>query len=249
MFALVRHYRRAQLLKRPFPEAWEGHLQRRVPFYRQLPQPERARLRDLLKVFAWEKEWIGARGFDVTGEVKAVVSAVAVRLVLHLGLGHYDRLSEVILYASSFQIPETTGEILGEAKHWGQVILSWDSVLQGLSDPKDGRATATHEFAHVLDVRDGAFDGTPKLSRVSAYRPWAEVMSGHYFRLREAKRPEQRVLDDYGAKNEAEFFAVATEAFFEKPLQMKQHTPDLYDALRAFYGWDPAQNPPQEWET
>jgi hypothetical protein len=72
------------------------------------------------------------------------------------------------------------------------------------------------------------------------YRPWAEVMSHHYLKLREGKRLQRKVLRSYGATNEAEFFAVATESFFEKPEQMRKRAPDLYDELKRFYGFDPA---------
>jgi Mlc titration factor MtfA (ptsG expression regulator) len=120
------------------------------------------------------------------------------------------------------------------------VILSWESVLAGLSNPRDGRDTAAHEFAHVLDRADGAFDGTPALRKYSHYRAWAAVMDEHFQGLRRGRPHERKVLDDYGALNEAEFFAVATESFFEKPRQMKAKTPELYEELRRFYGWDPA---------
>jgi Mlc titration factor MtfA (ptsG expression regulator) len=168
------------------------------------------------------------------------VGATAVQLVLHLGLSYYDRLREIIVYAGAFKLPERTGVVLGEAKHWGQVILSWESVLAGLSNPRDGHDTAAHEFAHVLDRADGAFDGTPRLREYSHYRVWAAVMDEHFRALQRGRPLERKVLDDYGALNEAEFFAVATESFFEKPQQMKAKTPELYEELRRFYGWDPA---------
>ena len=247
MPGLFQSWRRRRLLRRPFPPEWFGHLERSVPFFPELTSPSRERFLEWLKVFAWEKEFIGAGGFSVTDEVRVVVSATAVRLVLYLDLSYYDRLREVILYPDAFRIPDRTGVVLGEAKNWGSVILSWRSVLAGLKNPHDGHSTATHEFAHVLDREDGAFDGTPHLRRYSHYAAWASVMGEHFEKLREGRPLERQVLDDYGGINEAEFFAVATESFFEKPLQMKQHTPELYEALRAFYGWDPASNPPQDW--
>jgi Mlc titration factor MtfA (ptsG expression regulator) len=114
-------------------------------------------------------------------------------------------------------------------------------VLSGLANPKDGHDTATHEFAHVLDRTDGSFDGTPELRARPHYRAWADVMSRHYLKLRDRRGKVKRVLRNYGATNEAEFFAVATESFFEKPEQMKKQTPDLYEELSQFYGFDPAE--------
>jgi Mlc titration factor MtfA (ptsG expression regulator) len=240
MAGLFRTLRRRHLLRRPFPPEWLGYLERLVPFFRELAPEPRQRLLELLKVFAWEKEFIGAGGFSITDEVRAVVSATAVRLVLYLDLSYYDRLREVIVYPEAFRIPDRTGVMLGEAKHWGSVILSWQAVLAGLEDSHDGHSTATHEFAHVLDREDGAFDGTPQLRRYSHYRAWASVMGEHFLKLREGRPLERQVLDDYGGVNEAEFFAVATESFFEKPREMREKTPDLYEELRRFYGGEPA---------
>ncbi|WNG24659.1 zinc-dependent peptidase [Cystobacter fuscus] len=240
MSGLLRTLRRNHLRRRPFPPEWLGHLERHVSFFQELAPEPRQRFLELLKLFAWEKEFIGAGGFTITDEVRVVVSATAVRLVLYLDFSYYDRLREVIVYPDAFRIPDRTGVVLGEAKNWGSVILSWRSVLAGLRDPHDGHSTATHEFAHVLDREDGAFDGTPELRRYSHYAAWASVMGEHFHKLREGRRLERQVLDDYGGVNEAEFFAVATESFFEKPRQMKEKTPDLYEELKRFYGWDPA---------
>ena len=239
MFGLIRAWRRRRWTRRPLPEAWLQPLQQHVPFFAQLQGEQRQRFLDLLKVFVWEKSFVGAGGMEITDEVKVVVSAAAVRLVLHLDLTYYDRLSEIVVYPSHYKHPETTGVILGEANAWGTVVLSWDAVLHGLENTCDGHDTATHEFAHVLDRADGAFDGTPELRQWSHYSPWAQVMSHHYLRLQQRKRAERKALRSYGAKNEAEFFAVATEAFFEKPRQLLKRTPDLYQELSRFYGFDP----------
>jgi hypothetical protein len=240
MLGPLRTLWRRHLLRRPFPPEWLGHLEARVPFFRTLAPELRQGFLDKLKVFAWEKEFIGAGGLTVTDEIRVVVAATAVQLVVHLDLSYYDRLSEVIVYPGAFKLPERTGAVLGEARHWGTVVLSWESVLAGLGNPRDGHHTAAHEFAHVLDRADGAFDGTPQLQLPSHYRAWAQVMGEHYAHLQQGRARERAVLDEYGALNEAEFFAVATESFFEKPRQMKEKTPALYEELRRFYGWDPA---------
>lgn len=243
---MFRAFRRSRYLRRPVPEGWTAILERRVPFFRALPEQLRPGFLDKLKVFIWEKEWVPANGMEITEEVQVVIAATAVRLIVHLDLSYYDRLREIIVYPSAFKIPDHTGAVLGEARHWGSVILSWESVVAGISNPADGHATAAHEFAHVLDRADGAFDGTPELRRMSHYRAWTDVMNHHFERLQDGKKLERKVLRDYGALNEAEFFAVATEAFFEKPRQMRQHTPELYDVLCRFYGWNPADEAPPE---
>ncbi len=240
MAGLIRTIRRRQLAKRPLPQDWTAVLQRRVPFYRRLCGREQARFLKLLRIFIWEKHFTGAGGIQITDEVRVVIAACAVRLVLHLDISYYDRLSEIIVYPFAFRHPASKIGLLGETQDWGIVVLSWPAVLLGLADTGDAHAVATHEFAHVLDRADGRFDGTPLLKSRSAYQAWAKVMSAHFLKLRKNAALERKVLRLYGAVNEAEFFAVATEAFFKKPTLMKKLTPDLYTELQDFYRIDPA---------
>lgn len=242
MISWIRKWRRQWLAARPFPQGWLAHLRAHVRFYDQLDSSLQKRFREMLQVFVWQKHFIGANGMQITEDVKVVIAAAAVRLVLHLDLSYYDRLTEIVVYPSHFRRPDDDRETLtlGEAHSWGTVVLSWEAVLHGLANPHDGHDTATHEFAHVLDRGGGDFDGTPKLREYSHYWPWAQVMSHHFLRLRAGKSTEAKALRSYGAKNEAEFFAVATEAFFEKPRQLQERTPELYQELVRFYGFDPA---------
>jgi len=243
MCGLFRRLRRRRLARTPFPEHWLAILEEKVPFYGRLSDDLQQRFRELVKVFAMEKYFIPAGGMEITDEVKVAISACAARLVLHLDLSYYDRLTEILVYPYVYKHEDEEGAILGEASDWGTIVLSWPAVLHGLADPRDGHETAIHEFAHLLDrVGDGAFDGTPRLKALADYKPWAQVMSRHYLALRRHKAPERKVLRMYGATNEAEFFAVATEAYFEKPRQMKKRIPDLYEELQEFYGGDPASD-------
>lgn len=244
MLAPIRWLRRRGYRKRPVPAAWETHLRARVPFYGRLDPALRERFLAYLKCFVWEKHFIGAGGMEITDEVQVVIGAAAVRLVLHLDISLYDRLTEIVVYPSHYQHPERDGVIFGEAHDWGVVVLSWDAVVHGLVNPADGHDTAIHEFAHVLDRIDGSFDGTPPLHGRADYRPWARIMSHHYLALQKRGKAERRVLRAYGATNEAEFFAVATESFFERPAQMKARLPELYAELQRFYGFDPAAGEP-----
>lgn len=239
MFGLWRTWRRRGLRDKPVPPHWEAILQARVPFYRHLEGELRARFVDDLKIFVWEKVFVGAKGLLVTDEMRVVIAAAAVRLTLHLDLSLYDRLTEIVVYPHDYT-HDGKGHILGEAHTWGTVVLSWPSVLQGLANARDGHDTATHEFAHVLDIESGGFDGTPRLRASEDYRAWARVFTHHFENLREHRGAERKALRAYGATNEAEFFAVATEAFFEKPRQLARQTPQLYDQLQRLYGFDPA---------
>lgn len=241
MFGLIRRWQQARLRKRPLPHTWPAILIDRAPFYSQLDPSSCERFHALLKVFVWEKVWIGAGGLEITEEVQVVISAAAVRLVLYLDASVYDRLTEIVVYPSHYKHPDDDAVILGEAHAWGTVVLSWDAVIHGLKNEDDGHDTATHEFAHVLDRASGQFNGTPELRARADYRPWGRVLSNHFEKLRKRRKIERGVLRDYGATNEAEFFAVATESFFERPEAMQEKTPELYEQLSHFYGFDPAK--------
>ena len=240
MSGLLGRLNRWQLARRPIPETWLTILQESVPFYARISSEMRQRFLAMLKIFIWEKYFIGAGGMVITDEVRVVIAACAVRLVLYLDLSFYDKLSEIVVYPYVYKHLDGEVAVLGEARNWGTVVLAWPAVLEGLASPKKGHETATHEFAHVLDRADGVFDGTPKLRARADYKPWAEIMSRHYLSLRKGNPMEGRVLRQYGGINEAEFFAVATESYFERPQLMKELVPDLYAELQAFYGGDPA---------
>jgi len=244
MFGLLRWWRRRNYRSQETPETWSEILITKVPFFGDLDPLELEKFLSDLRVFVHEKHWIGAGGMEITEEVKVVIGAAAVRLALRLPGSVYNRLTEIIVYPSHYKHPDGGDEhvVFGEAHSWGTVVLSWDAVLSGLSNPNDGHDTATHEFAHVLDRGSGAFDGTPILHAGDHYRAWAKVMSFHYLKLRKRGKAQRRVIRNYGATNEVEFFAVATESFFEKPDQMKKRTPDLYAELSQFYGFDPAED-------
>ena len=213
MIGMFKRWRQARLMKRPLPPEWTGWLDEHVPFFPELEGEEKDRFLGYLKAFVWSKHFFGAGGLELTDEHRVVIGAAAVRLVLHLDLSYYDRLTEIIVYPYTYRHPDGDAAILGEAHTWGTVVLSWPAVLHGMRDPKDGHDTALHEFAHVLAVADGAFDGTPELHRFGDHRAWARVMSREFLELkRDTNRRRRTVLRDYGATNEAEFFAVATDS-------------------------------------
>ena len=120
------------------------------------------------------------------------------------------------------------------------MVLAWDAAKQGAADPSDGRNLVLHEFAHQLDFENQTADGTPALDTRSAYIAWARVMSAELDALRDADDAGlPTLLDSYGATNPAEFFAVATEAFFEQPVALKAHHPALFAELSGFFRQDP----------
>ncbi len=240
MISPLRWLRRKLVLeKRPFPPEWLAILETQAPFYPALSEDEQERLRRLIKLFIWERYFFGAGGFEMNDEARVLIAASACRLILHLDLRYYNQLTEIIVYPSAFVNPQAQGVHLGESHWWGIVVLAWDSVVAGLQNQHDGSDTALHEFAHVLDRSSGAYDGTPPLHRFSDYYPWARVLTEHYLRLQERRKPQRKALREYGATNEAEFFAVATEVFFETPQRLWNNVPDLYEEFARFYRHDP----------
>jgi hypothetical protein len=212
-----------------------------LPFYALLSPEQQHRFQDDLKIFVHEKHFIGAAGLSVTEGMRVVIGGAAVRLTLGLDLSYYDRLTEIIVYPHDYRHADAEEGVitLGEAHDWGTVVLSWPAVLRGLANSRDGRDTAAHEFAHVLDRAGGNFNGTPPLRANEHYRVWAQIMDQQFRALRAGAPGVSQALRRYGATNEAEFFAVATEVFFEQPDLLKAQTPALYKELQRFYGVEP----------
>ncbi len=255
MFGFFTRRRRERLRARPFPAAWLRAIEEHVPYYQKLSEADREELRGHIQVFMAEKTFEGCGGLELTEAIKAVIAAQACLLLLHRETDYYRRLSTILVYPSAYVakgveplgggfVLEGMQGRLGEAWQDGVVVLSWDDVRSGASDVKDGHNVVLHEFAHQLDQEDGAADGAPILERRGLYVAWARVLGAEYERLRlDGKKHRKTVLDTYGATQPAEFFAVATECFFEKPAQMKKKHPELYDELKEYYRQDPAQPP------
>ena len=251
LFSWLKKRRRRRLLAAPFPAEWLSFLNHNVAVYRLLTEAEQARLRDDLRVFVAEKSWEGCGGLTVTDEIRVTIAAQACLLLLGIEHDYFSRVLTILVYPGAYRSPEgdlgpagvvheDTGR-LGEAWYRGPVILSWDAVRGGGQDHHDGQNVVLHEFAHQLDFLDGLADGTPPLKSREQYRRWHEVMTAEYERLiKDSAHHKARLLDDYGATNPTEFFAVATECFFEKPVQMKRRHAALYDVLREYYGQDTA---------
>jgi Mlc titration factor MtfA (ptsG expression regulator) len=247
--------RRRRIRAQPFPRRWLDVLRRNVGFYHTLTAAEQAEIQGMIQVFVAEKNWEAHGGLEMTDEIRVTVAAQACLLLLRLDADFYPRLRSILVYPSSY-LPERVetlqhGQLeappavhLGESWSSGVVVLAWDSVRAGAADAHDGRNVVFHEFAHQLDQEEGASDGVPLLERASAYRTWARVLEGELGRLRQdAEQGRETVLDVYGATNRAEFFAVATEAFFERPRELRELHPALYEELRGFFGQDSAERP------
>jgi Mlc titration factor MtfA (ptsG expression regulator) len=259
MFAWWRQRRREKILETPFPEAWRSIIAKNVGYTKFLNQEEQKQLEDLVQVFIEEKTFVGCGGLELDDEVRVTVAANA--CILLLGLNHdvYAEVESILVYPSTVRPPERaeslagTGTtlvaegpaILGQAHLRGPVILVWDAVTHGSRYATNGYNVVFHEFAHKLDMLDSEIDGTPPLRNSEQYARWSKVCGEVYFDLqRRVKRRQRAFLDGYGATNEAEFFAVATEHFFEKPRDLKGQHPALYSVLQEYYRQDPAARVP-----
>jgi Mlc titration factor MtfA (ptsG expression regulator) len=245
--------RRRQLAVMPFPNEWEKILEKNVSLYRYLPDALKEQLHNDIKIFIDEKHFEGMGGLEITDEIKVTIAAEACLLLLNRKNSDYPGLSSIVVYPNAYVAKQNAivdGGVhieeqsvrLGESWHHGSVVLAWDNVKQGAINPQDGHNVVMHEFAHQLDQEDGVSDGAPILEKRSSYATWAHILSEEFEHLRfNVEHHKKSVMDKYGATNPAEFFAVATETFFEKPVQLKKKAPDLYNELKSFYKVDPVE--------
>ncbi|TVP58982.1 MAG: zinc-dependent peptidase [Nodularia sp. (in: Bacteria)] len=245
--------RRNCVKRRLFPPLWTAIIENHLPIYLQLSPDERRRLQGHIQVFLAEKQFIGCGGLQVTEEMKVTVAAVACLLLLNERGKYFPKLRSILIYPGTYLVNQTvaTGNYvveerrearLGESWTQDQVILSWERIQQDAGNWKDGHNVVLHEFAHQLDQEGRTANGVPILPRNSDYPVWAQVMTAEYQQLcHDIPRKVKTVMDGYGTTNPAEFFAVATETFYEKPRQLKQHHPALYEQLQSYYQLDPIQ--------
>jgi Mlc titration factor MtfA (ptsG expression regulator) len=249
MLSWLRRRRREQILSQPFPQSWLDALATRVTHYPLLTADEQRRLREDVQIFVAEKNWEGCNGLELNDEMRVVVAGWACLLVLNRQHEYFSNVKSILLYPATYVVPEVRQEglihgsetMLGQAHYRGPVILSWKDVRRAGRLRGHGENVVVHEFAHQLDMLDRSIDGTPPLDSREEYQAWTEVMSEEYQRLAadwNAGRPT--VLDPYGTQNEAEFFAIATEAFFGRPALLEREHARLYELLRRYYRQDTA---------
>jgi hypothetical protein len=248
----LRRRRRAAIRRRPLPPEWRAIIAKNVPYVACLPREDVEELIGHVQVFLAEKRFEGCGGLQITDEIRVTVATQACILLLHRETDDYPNLVSILVYPSTYLVPggqrsadglvaDTPQARLGESWARDLVVLAWDSVLSGAADIHDGHNVVLHEFAHQLDQESGAGEGAPALPRRSMYVAWARVL-GHDFDqlVRDTEHHHRTLIDKYGATNPAEFFAVATETFFEKPRRLRAKHPELYLQLQQFYRQDPA---------
>jgi Mlc titration factor MtfA (ptsG expression regulator) len=254
LFGSLKRYRRRKLRARPIPPEWRSILKHYFTAFQRLRPEDQRELLGHVQVFLAEKQFEGCGGLKLTDEIRLTIAAQACLLLLHRETDYYPQLSTILVYPSTYvahgerhvegPIWETGGQhLLGHTQHrLGTIVLAWDAVRHGAINPTDGRNVTLHEFAHQLDFEDYATNGAPVLATRDESREWVRIMTREFNALRVADETgTPTLLDTYGAANPAEFFAVVTEAFFERPLALRARHPELYAALQRFYCQDPAR--------
>jgi len=248
---LARQWRRQRIVRQPFPAAWREIVRRHVPLVRELPAAQQLRLKKHIQVLLREVPFIGCAGLEVTDRMRVTIAAQAAFLLLGRG-GSFGNVREVLVYPGHFVVPrreagagglvhEGRDVLAGQSWDRGQVVVGWEAVQDGAADPHDGANVVMHEFAHQLDQATGTANGAPYVGRGALQQDWARVMN-HEFNTLVASlaRQEPGLIGAYAATNAAEFFAVTTELFFEKPHELAAERPALYEQLKRCYRLDPS---------
>ncbi len=250
---LLKNWRRRRIGKGVFPLKWLSIVVKAVPYYRRLPEQGKAELRRHILIFLAEKKFEGCGGLKITDEIRLTIAAQACILLLHRRTDYYPGLLSILVYPNAFLahqeqhlpsgvVVEGLQPLEGQSQRRGPVVLSWEDVQRSSVDAGDGHNVVFHEFAHQIDSAAGSGDSSEVLKSRSNFSEWAKVLQRDFRKLQSDVGSNRRTfLDSYGATDEAEFFAVATEFFFERPAEMQKQHPDLYNELKNFYQQDPAE--------
>lgn len=243
--------KRNKIKAQPFPKEWRAILKRNVPYFYSMPADVQLQLKQHVMVFLTEKQFTGFEGVVVDDEIRVTIAAQACLLLLNRKTNYYPKLKSIYVYPAAFVTKHESRDaagvlqnkprvLSGESWELGKVILSWKDSKQGALVFNDGHNVVIHEFAHQLDQETGAANGAPFL-RNKSNQCWSQVLSSEFEKLQhKARKGESTLLDHYGATNPAEFFAVASEVFFERPQDMQQQYSALYTQLQNFYRVNPA---------
>ena len=246
-----REFQRNKVKQRPFKKHWRKIIQTRMPYFQKMPADLQLQLKELIQVFLEEKRFIGCNGLQITDEMRVTIAAQACLLLLNRKTDMYPKLESILVYPSGFikeqQSVHSGGvhhtertRLIGESWEFGKVVLSWQDTLEGALIPDDGHNVVIHEFAHQLDQETGIANGAPILDKDQDYDSWSKILSEQFAVLQQqAREGEPSLFDYYGATNPAEFFAVASEVFFEQSQQLYIQHPKLYQQFKLYYHVDP----------
>jgi Mlc titration factor MtfA (ptsG expression regulator) len=250
---LVRYFQkkreRLKLLNTPLNPELEAILLKNVPPYQRLSDKMKKELQGLINIFLYEKEFEGCGGLELTDEIRITIAGEACLLLLNRNLTDcFPDLQTILVYPTAYvatgaeiiggrRVENSVTARAGESWQNGTVVLAWDHIKHGAINCDDGHNVVLHEFGHQLDQESGTANGAPPLK---TYHTWAQVMGNNFNKLCEKVEENRKdVIDSYGATNPAEFFAVTTETFFEKPEKLKKEHPKLFQQLLKYYQVNP----------
>jgi hypothetical protein len=233
----VRRARRSRALAHPFPEQWRLWLESFCDHYGRLPEALRRSFEDDLRLFLAEARITGV-GVEVTDDERLLVASSAVTLSLGWPEYEWGQLTEVLLYPDDFDRDYgfEKADLAGQAHPWGTIILSVPALFESIEDPDEPFHVGLHEFAHLIDMDAAHFDGIPEGLDEKGILEWMKLVEDEMDRLRRG----DSALDPYGDEDPVEFLAVAVEAFFKTPLEMRRRHQRLYDNLARYFRQDPA---------
>ncbi|MGR3512604.1 MAG: M90 family metallopeptidase [Paracoccaceae bacterium] len=247
----VNRAKRNALLAAPLSPEARRIVDESVPLLARLPKEFRPALEGKMNWFLDQVEFIGCDGLEVTDEMRVSIAAQACLLVVNIDQW-YDTLRTILIYPGAFKshqkqqdgyvVTEREEIRAGESWHRGPIVLSWQHSERGAARADDGHNVVLHEFAHQLDQLSGAADGAPVMNKGQSFADWSRVFLAA-FEDHEAAvaRGKRTVLDAYGAKGHEEFFAVAVEMFFERPVELAAEEPKVYGQLVEMFRLDPAR--------
>jgi len=241
--------RRRQRWSAGFDPRWRELVSRRLNAWNALDDEERERLEFLTMALMFDKRWEAANGFELTDEIQVTIASQAALLALGLPDDVYRKVRTILVHPTTLvmrgehsQVPGIVSNadmaVLGLAEHTGTVMVAWDSVLSDARRPGNGHNVVIHEFAHQLDMLDGTTDGTPPLATTEQFQRWVDVCTDAYRQV--SAGHGGRSLRSYAGVNPGEFFAVATEAFFDDARELRREHRELYEVLSEYYRQDPA---------
>lgn len=252
--------RRRNLARQALPSQWQSWLEAATPHYARYPLELRLRLEENLKVFLAEKKFYGCDGMEIGDRHRVTIAAQACLLVINRNIDDFSAIQAILLYPSAFRVPppsdvprgpfsigsegivsDRADVHLGESWGEGRVILSWMDIEEEINQRQAGYSVVSnvvlHEFAHQLDQAEGV-----SIAMSSPRSPSTQTLARAYAKLQQAtEHGDSTLLDPYGATDPAEFVAVATETFFEAPLDLRDGDPELYRVFQKLYRLDPAK--------
>ena len=223
-----------------FPNQWLDILNRKIPLFKRMPSDLQIQLKKHIRIFIDKKNFIGREGIVISDEIKVVIAAQACLLLLNRETFFFRELKNIEVFPLAFLSGDEHKIIVGESWSRGKVLISWNDTINGARYEDDGNNVVIHEFAHQLDLETGNTDGKPLLEKHENIHSWSTIMAKELKKLKlHSENGLPTLLSEYGATNEAEFFAVASEVFFEQSEQMWERHPELYSQFKHLYQVNP----------